>query len=193
MPELVELASGHAAQELAASLPRRWQDVQGVAAKAREIARVVPEKVRDLLIAAAWLHDIGYAPNIAHTGFHSLDGARWLLQQGQSPRLAALVAYHSCALFEAEERGLAGALVAEFEQEHSITADALWYADMTTTPDGTPIEVTTRLDEIGERYGPERLVTRFWVRARPTLLAAIDRVERVAQPIAGGQAWRASA
>lgn len=144
---------------------------------------MVPEKDRDLLVAAAWLHDIGYAPDIAHTGFHSLDGARWLLQQGQSPRLAALVAYHSCALFEAEERGLAAALVAEFEQEHSITADALWYADMTTTPDGAPIDVTTRLDEIGERYGPDHLVTRFWVRARPTLLAAIDRVERAAQPI----------
>ncbi|MEV0274112.1 HD domain-containing protein [Hamadaea sp. NPDC050747] len=183
MPELVEWASGQAAQELAASLPRRWQHVQGVAAKARQIARVAPAEDRDLLIAAAWLHDIGYAPDIAHTGFHSLDGARWLRQHGQSRRLASLVAHHSCALFEAEERGLAAVLVAEFEQEHSITADALWYADMTTTPDGMPIDVVSRLDEIDERYGPDHLVTRFWVKARPTLLAAIDRVEKAAQPM----------
>jgi hypothetical protein len=31
-------------------------------------------------VAAAWLHDIGYAPAIAEsgTGFHPLDGARYL-------------------------------------------------------------------------------------------------------------------
>jgi HD superfamily phosphodiesterase len=32
----------------------------------------------DLLEAAAWLHDIGYSPEIAVSGFHPLDGARYL-------------------------------------------------------------------------------------------------------------------
>ncbi|MFF0177015.1 DNA methyltransferase family protein [Micromonospora profundi] len=31
---------------------------------------------------AAWLHDIGYAPEIVDTGFHALDGGRWLLREG---------------------------------------------------------------------------------------------------------------
>ncbi len=30
------------------------------------------------LVAAAYLHDIGYAPELAITGFHPLDGARHL-------------------------------------------------------------------------------------------------------------------
>jgi hypothetical protein len=29
----------------------------------------------DDLVAAAWLHDIGYAPELAKTGFHPLDGS----------------------------------------------------------------------------------------------------------------------
>lgn len=58
-------------------LPRRWAHVQGVARQAAHAAdRLV---YRDgVLIAAAWLHDIGYAPAVTDTGFHPLDGARYL-------------------------------------------------------------------------------------------------------------------
>ena len=59
------------------SLPRRWAHVQGVAARARSLAPVLGENA-DLLQAAAWLHDIGYAPGLATTGLHQLDGARYL-------------------------------------------------------------------------------------------------------------------
>jgi hypothetical protein len=48
---------------------------------------------REILVAAAWLHDIGYAPGLAETGFHPLDGARWLRTAGFGDRLAGLVAY----------------------------------------------------------------------------------------------------
>jgi hypothetical protein len=99
------------------------------------------------------------------------------LQNGWSPRIAGLVAHHSCALFEAEERGLADVLASEFEQEHSATADALWYSDMTTGPDGQDFTVRERLAEVRSRYGPEHIVTRFWTRAEPALLAAIHRTE----------------
>jgi hypothetical protein len=43
-------------------LPRRWAHVQGVAARARSLAPVLGADA-DLLEAAAWLHDIGYAPD----------------------------------------------------------------------------------------------------------------------------------
>jgi hypothetical protein len=115
-----------------------------------------------LLVAAAWLHDIGYAPDIVDTGLHALDGGRWLLKNGWDSRLASLVANHSCALYEAAERGPDGVLAAEFPQEHSAVADALWYADMTTGPDGQDLTPGQRLEEIRERYGPEDVVPRFW-------------------------------
>ena len=41
-------------------LPRRWAHVQGIAARARSLAPVLSADA-DLMEAAAWLHDIGYA------------------------------------------------------------------------------------------------------------------------------------
>ena len=61
---------------------------------------------RDLLIAAAWLHDIGYSPLVVDTGLHSLDGARYLQRLGYPARLCGLIAHHSGARFEATQRGL---------------------------------------------------------------------------------------
>ena len=61
-----------------------------------------------LLEAAAWLHDIGYAPGLAVTGLHALNGARYLRDaQHADAMLYRLVAHHSCATIEAGERGLA--------------------------------------------------------------------------------------
>lgn len=80
-------------------------------------------------------------------------------------------------MYEAEERGLADVLQAEFRQEQSPTADALWYVDMTTGPDGQDFDVRARLAEIRARYGPDHLVTPFWAKAEPALLDAVQRTE----------------
>ena len=98
---------------LLAGLGDRWTHVQAVAAQARQVSVVLAPEDRPYLIAAAWLHDVGYAPALNRLGFHPVDGARYVRQQGPK-RLASLVAYHSGARFEAEERGLVDAL-AEFE------------------------------------------------------------------------------
>jgi HD superfamily phosphodiesterase len=52
-----------------------------------------------LVAVVAWLHDIGYAPVLQHTGLHQLDGARWL-RSLEYERLARIVAHHSEAGFE---------------------------------------------------------------------------------------------
>src|SRR5213595_2753029 len=84
-------------------LPRRWAHVQGVAARARSLAAVLGADA-DLLEAAAWLHDIGYAPGLAVTGLHQLDSARYLRDtQHAGTMLCRLVAHHSCAVIEAGE------------------------------------------------------------------------------------------
>ena len=51
---------------------------------------VLPAEDADLLVAAALLHDVGYAPSLNRLGFHAVDGARFLRAQGQE-RLARLV------------------------------------------------------------------------------------------------------
>jgi len=89
----------------------------------------------DLLQAAAWLHDIGYAPVLAVTGLHALDGARYLRDaQHANAMLCRLVAHHSCAIIEPGERGPADALSLESEPAPHALSSALTYCDMTTGP-----------------------------------------------------------
>ena len=76
-------------------LSRRWAHVQGVAAKARFLTPILGDDA-DLLEAAAWLHDIGYAPELYETGFHPLDGARYLRDvHTADSALYRLIAHHS--------------------------------------------------------------------------------------------------
>ena len=158
------------------SLPRRWAHVQGVAARARSLAAVLGPDA-DLLEAAAWLHDVGYAPDLAVAGLHQLDGARYLRDtQHPGAMLCRLVGHHSCAIIEASERGLAEVLALEFEPAPQELSDALTYCDMTTSPDGELVPVEQRLAEIHDRYGPGHLVSRSIQRATPMILRAVEQV-----------------
>lgn len=170
-------ARATAHEQLARTLPRRWSHVCGVADRAAAVG-ATPGVDGDALVAAAWVHDIGYAAPLVRTGFHALDGARYLVERNVDPRVVSLVAYHSCSPLEAEERGLLDVLRSEFVAEESPTADALCFCDMTTGPDGVHVDARERLAEIRSRYGPGHLVTRFITRAEPHILAAVDRTER---------------
>ena len=150
--------------------------LQGVAARARGLAPVLGADA-DLLEAAAWLHDIGYAPGLALTGLHQLDGARYLRDaQHADALLCRLVAHHSCAIIEAGERGLADVLSLEFEPAPYALSSVLTFCDMTTSPDGELVPVEQRLAEIHDRYGPGHLVSRSIQRATPMILRAVEQV-----------------
>ncbi|MFF2816447.1 HD domain-containing protein [Kitasatospora cineracea] len=171
-------AGAVARSELAEPLPRRWAHTQGVAERAGHLEEVLGQQA-GLLVRAALLHDVGYAPRLAATGFHPLDGARFLRDtHGADDQLTRLVANHSFALLEAEERGLREVLEAEFPLvEDQRLVDALVWCDMTTTPDGTPTTAEARVAEILGRYGAESVVGRFIRRAAPEIFAAVARVE----------------
>jgi HD superfamily phosphodiesterase len=158
------------------ALPRRWAHVQGVAARARSLAPTLAADA-ELLEAATWLHDIGYLPELARTGLHGLDGARYLRDVHHAdPVLCRLVAHHSCAVIEAEERGLVEDLRRDFPPAPQRLADALTFCDMTTSPDGHQVHVHRRLAEIHNRYGSGHLVSRSIRRATPLILQAVDHV-----------------
>ncbi|MFJ9637339.1 HD domain-containing protein [Streptomyces sp. NPDC101178] len=180
-----KLAMELAQTELSGPLPRRWAHTQGVAQRAIEVRQALGVDA-GLLLAAATLHDVGYAPRLAATGFHPLDGARFLRDEhGADKRLVRLVANHSFALLEAEERGLHEELAAEFPlPEEPLLVDALVYCDMTTTPDGDRTTAQDRVAEIRSRYGDDSVVGRFIRRAAPEIFASVERVEAAlaAQP-----------
>jgi len=96
-PEELPSWAEQQAAALLAGLGDRWTHVQAVAAKAHQVSVVLGPEDRPYLIAAAWLHDVGYAPPLNRLGFHPVDGARYVRQQGQE-RLASLVAYPSGAV-----------------------------------------------------------------------------------------------
>ncbi|MBF6045968.1 HD domain-containing protein [Streptomyces sp. NRRL B-1677] len=163
---------------LSEPLPRRWAHSLGVAERAQSLQPILGGDA-ELLEAAAILHDIGYSPALVKTGFHPLDGARFLRHdQNADERIVRLVAHHTFALLEAEERGLLEDLSSEFVMEEPHLVDALVYCDMTTTPDGTRTEPKDRVDEIIQRYSPDSIVGRFIQRAAPEVHATVARVEQ---------------
>jgi len=152
--------------------PRRRAHMTEVGRKTASAAVLVPPFLRGDLVVAGMLHDIGYAH--PHTGFHALDGARFLAASGFSRIVCSLVAWHSASEIEAQLRGIKASALHEFtvdidlDMAHSVIA----WADMTTGPTGETVTVEERLDEIQSRYGPESLVSTFIDRATPRLLAA---------------------
>lgn len=159
-------------------LPHRWAHSRGVAATARALAPILGRH-SDVVTAAAWLHDIGYASALYGCGFHPLDGARYLRDvERADPLLCRLVAHHSCARIEAAERGLADDLFREFKPAARGLSDALIYCDMTTGPQGQPMTVEERIAEIRDRYGADHVVTRTLARSAPKLAASVARVTR---------------
>ncbi|HEX7657904.1 MAG TPA: HD domain-containing protein [Pseudonocardiaceae bacterium] len=164
------------AERMVAPLGRRWQHVKAVASRAERLSAVVPEKDRETLVAAAWLHDIGYDPTIGHTRFHPLDGARYLREQGWPSAIVNLVAHHSGSRFEAIERGLSGEL-REFPTPDETLLDALVCADLTTGPGGDPLTYEERIAEILSRYGPDDPVHRTWLKVAPVVGESITRTE----------------
>lgn len=156
--------------------PDRLAHSLRAATQARRVLATVPAADGDLLVSAALLHDIGYAPELRQTGFHPIDGARFLVRLGAPPRLAALVAHHSESRLLAEAAGLLEAL-SSFRREEGPVTDALVYADMTSGPTGAPISVAHRLADIAARHSnedPVMLAARL-VRV-PRLMAAARRV-----------------
>src|SRR5688572_7935801 len=82
-----------------------------VGRKAEAAAPGIRPALRADLTVAAVLHDIGYG--YVATGFHPLDGARFLARAGFSPVVCNLVLHHSASTYEAEERGIDSAVYAD--------------------------------------------------------------------------------
>jgi putative nucleotidyltransferase with HDIG domain len=157
---------------LAAELPVRWIHTQAVAAQARTLRPVLGADT-EVVESAAWLHDIGYAPALQRTGFHPLDGACYLrdLPFGDAC-LWTLVAHHSCASIEADERGLGDVLRSEFPATGDHAARliaAITYCDMTAGSRGELVSVDARITDILDRYEQNDVVYRAVTTAAPQL------------------------
>ncbi|MDH3679394.1 MAG: HD domain-containing protein [Acidimicrobiia bacterium] len=162
---------------LAKDLPRRWQHVQAVGRRAGLFANALQQRELTNLIAAGFVHDIGYAEPIMDTGFHPIDGARHLRRLGFDEDIVCLVAHHTCAHIEADLRELGTTLQTEFPRHVALPHDELLFCDLTTGPCGELVTVEDRLAEVKTRYGADHLVHRFITTAEDQLLAAAERAK----------------
>jgi hypothetical protein len=163
-----------AAESRLDAMPCRLTHVRGVAAAADGLRGHFDVASGDCLVAAAWLHDIGYAPSVRSTGFHPVDGAAFARREGFDELVVSLVAFHSGAPAEARERGING--LSAFSAPPQQVLDALTFCDLTIGPDGTAVSPRDRLHEVLQRYDPDDPVHRAVDSAHGELLAAVDRV-----------------
>lgn len=164
----LELAARHLG-----SMPDRLNHSLCVARRAHEVRRGVEDPGRHL-VAAALVHDLGYDPELRRTGMHAIDGASYLRSLGAPDEVVCLVAFHTGAEYEADERGLADELAA-FSRPPQGLLDLLILADLTSSPTGSPISVEDRLSEIFTRYPSEHAVHRSVSRSREYLEGAASR------------------
>ncbi|MHB2023229.1 MAG: antitoxin Xre/MbcA/ParS toxin-binding domain-containing protein [Mycobacteriales bacterium] len=170
-------------------LGERWRHTVTAARHAEQLAGVLPSTERAALIAAVWLHDIGYAPALAATGLHHLDAA--LTLDGLIPaRVVGLVAHHSAGDAEAELCHMSIALDC-FPGEHSAISDALTYCDLTSGPEGRPMRPADAIDDAIRRFGTDHVVARALQARRADLLAACTRAARPGRGTRYGSWWAA--
>lgn len=178
------------AHHLLGDVGSRWRHVFTAGVLAQRLGVLFDPQDASLLVAAATLHDVGYAPAIARTGFHPLDGGLHLRSLGMSPRLAALVAHHSEARLLGPGHGVPD-LGEHFPREESLLADALVYADMHSAPDGRATRAEARLADIAQRRPGQVEVLRAqrlraaMARVGAALQAHIDVEVREEVPVAG--------
>ena len=161
-----------AAREFLEPLGDRWEHVRGVSLMASRCMEGRPDA--SLVVSAAWLHDIGYAPELHRTGMHAVDGALFLDMAGAPKALVSLVAFHTGAEYEADERGLVDKLIL-FDRPRQDLLDALILADLLVGPTGTPVTLDQRLEGILERYERQHPVHRAVARSREYLLECANR------------------
>ncbi len=158
------------------SSPSRLVHVLEIARRVRESAALLnrlgwhPPIDLEIAECAALLHDIGYWKPIAETGFHPVDGLRFLYGQGQK-ELGELIAGHSCSPEEGMLSGFPG-----IEPSPNIIARLITYWDLQVKQGGEVVSYQERLRDILSRYGPDTIVAKANLAAQPRLEALMQDV-----------------
>ena len=173
-PQVVDLA-GDLARYVLHEHPERIRHTEGVVERAKLLTVAVPADHAPLLVAAAWLHDIGYAQTLRRTGFHPLDGALALRDLGWPAEVCTLVAHHSGARYVAAVRDLQDQLE-PFSFQQDLLSDAVTVADQTAGPNGVAMSITERMDDMLARHGSDSPNAQAHPRRGPYLLSAAARV-----------------
>lgn len=159
--------------------PQRVLHILKIAHQVRESAIKLGLKGADLDFAdcAALLHDIGYWKPIAITGFHPIDGARFLEQQGEH-NLASLIVGHSCSVEEGELLGFT-----EIKFSSDIIAKLITYWDVQVKQGGEVVSYKERFTDIISRYGADSIVGKANIKAKPRIEKIIKEIDEMLKAV----------
>ncbi len=160
-------------REYVEDLHPRWEHLSAVGELA-DVLAVWTGRVPAHVVAAAWLHDIGYAPDLVCTGFHPLDGAWFLQSLGYPPEVVSLVGWHSAAEREAHYLGLSRDLL-RLGRPEQADLDLVTMFDLVTGPHGDLTRVEDRIQEVLQRHGPGTVVFEGMSRSRQYLFGCAGR------------------
>lgn len=151
---IVIAAERTARRQLRGDRPR-LAHVEGAARAAAHVSHGLDDGAASAVVAAAWLHDIGYAPALVRTGFHPLDGALHLASVGWPDDVVRLVAHHSYAAIVAPYFGVADHLTV-LDPVGGRAADILTFADIVSGADGRGTTIQRRIEEMRQRHAEAR-------------------------------------
>ncbi|MFD1721369.1 HD domain-containing protein [Amnibacterium endophyticum] len=163
-------------RELLREDPQRMAHSAGVAHVVGRTATALALPERDLLVAAAWLHDVGYASPAVRRRVHGVDDAVRAEAAGMPPLVVELVAHHSCAVLEARRAGVHDVL-RRFAPPPAPLMDVLDHADAVVSKQGLPRTSTIRLWEAVHRHQDDRIRYEALLVALPARERAVRRVE----------------
>ena len=171
------MGASDVASELLLAVGTRVEHSRAVARQATIASILLDDQWGSALRDAAWLHDVGYAPQAVASGFHPLDGARWLRTHEWRPEVCRLVAWRTRAGAEAAIRHLKDELATEFPPPPELAQAVLTWGDLTSSPTGECCTPDTRIADILHRYPPESAVHRATCANLPELIADVHLVE----------------
>lgn len=131
---------------------------------------------------AALLHDIGYSEEVNFTGFHPVDGYRFLRAKGYVKDILDVVLHHSLA----REDYLHNHSTKELEDYKEIILsdraqkilEIVSYADWHTDGQGNRVSVDGRYADILDRHGHNSKVGEFMLSIRPQIDDICKKVEK---------------
>lgn len=177
-------AAAALAAELLDGVGSRLDHSIAVAHRAEQLTANWVQDQREQVIAASYLHDIGYSPKCRRTGWHPYDGARWLAKHDHDSALCRLVMWHTAAWHEGRLRGLLDDAVAQFGQPNpeSIGSAILAAADLSTGPAGQLMTIDERLADIKRRYSSTSVVARALAEGEVEMRYLVKRAYSMPNP-----------
>jgi len=177
------------AKSLLADDPRRLAHVRGAALIAGMASGALRVDQPETVVAAALLHDIGYAPAVARTGFHPLDGALFLAREGWPESVVLLVGHHSHAVLLAPYYRVHNAM-ALLDRVPGQAEDIITFSDLRAGANGMGAAPRDRIDDMRRRHADRLFIPadirearfRMMLTAAARINAAVHRATRTQPP-----------